>query len=84
MTDEKLQNLAKIKKFTVLAYDKDSDYYYEILITDIYDYAECKAIIFAEMVKNDEFRNPNNNEPFDWIIICDETDNQSILWTSYE
>lgn len=55
--------------FEVAVYDKDGGYYNTIHTTPSESMAMRIAQAIAKLIKKDAYRNPENNEPYDWVTV---------------
>lgn len=71
-----------MRKFVVIAYDKDNDVYEELYSgTDFLDVFE-KAKEYGEQCRNGTLRRSDNGEPFDWVQLENKTASGKPLWIS--
>ena len=69
--------------FEIIGYDKDGDSFISFGTKENLESATLEAESMLEKLSQDELRNPDTNEPVDWLEIVDANDWTKIHWTSY-
>ena len=69
--------------YVLVAVDKDSWMEMELFRSNFFQLIKLKAEVLKELLVKDLLRNPENNDPFDWIEIVDVENHDNKYWTSY-
>ena len=69
--------------YVLVAVDKDSWMEMELFRSNFFQLIKLKAEVLKELLMKDLLRNPENNDPFDWIEIVDVENHDNKYWTSY-
>lgn len=69
--------------FEIIGYDKDGDSFISFGMKENLESAILEAEGMLEKLARDELRNPDTNEPVDWLEIVDANNWTKIHWTSY-
>ena len=83
MINTKEISVKNLEKFSLVAYDKDNDYYGYFATADNLDELVNKLTQYKELIRNDELRRESNGEPYDWVFI-EETATQNQIIGSWE
>lgn len=69
--------------YALIAVDKDSWVEMELFRSNFFQLIKLKAEVLKELLIKDLLRNPESNDPFDWIEIVDVENHANKYWTSY-